>query len=249
MEPFTLSTQNRYQWFWVVYLKARPLGQIETTTTPTEHLINLMRMRENDEQRRAADTAFKELCARFGPKLVRSCRRVVRIHGREQSDGDDLANMALQRFWMNRTFDVVKVKSGKVDGAIRLYLYRTAERLLFDLHESEQCASPYDGSEDVVETVEGYAQRKPEFASQEVIDLIIQAMDGLSWKHRVIFLTYLCHAKEGYKMPRALLKRLRARVELPQNTIQFYKKEASDRFKSFLATHHANESQEAAAEY
>lgn len=249
MEPFTLSTQNRYQWFWVVLLKARPLGQVETTATPTEDLINLMRMRENDEQLRQADTAFKQLCARFGPNLVRSCRRVVRIHGREQTVGDDLANMALQRFWMNRTFDVVKIKSGNVDRAVRLYLYRTAERLLFDLHETEQSASPYDGSEDVVETVQGYAQRKPEFASQEVVDLIAQAMDGLSWKHRVIFLTYLCHAKEGYKMPRTLLKKLRALVELPQSTIQFYKKEASDRFKSFLAIYYPNESQEAATEY
>lgn len=65
-------------------------------------------------------------------------------------------------------------------------------------------------------------------------DKIRQSQARLSPKHKIVYLTYKTHEKDGYKLPRELLKSLRDDLDLTQNSIRIYKNEAFNTVKTYL---------------
>jgi hypothetical protein len=72
---------------------------------------------------------------------------------------------------------------------------------------------------------------------KERFELIQKALNRFTPKHKMIYLTYKQYeteVKDGHKLPRKLLKKLREELDLTQNTIRVYKKEAFDEIETHL---------------
>ena len=72
---------------------------------------------------------------------------------------------------------------------------------------------------------------------QERFEHIQKALDRLTPKHKIIYLTYKQYeseTKDGYKLPRELLKKLRTELDLTQNTVRVYKNEAFNEVETYL---------------
>ena len=66
---------------------------------------------------------------------------------------------------------------------------------------------------------------------------IKKLLDRLSPKHRIIYLTYKQYeqeSKEGFKLPRKLLKNLRTELDLTQTTVRIYKNEGFNEVETYL---------------
>ena len=66
-------------------------------------------------------------------------------------------------------------------------------------------------------------------------------MLGLSEKHKIVYLTYKAYENTGKKnLPRSVGKKLRDKLNLVQNSIQVYKKEANDHINNYLKAFNGN---------
>ncbi|MPR37429.1 RNA polymerase sigma factor [Salmonirosea aquatica] len=188
----------------------------------------------------AAECAFKNFFFRFEGELTKKCRVVVRHWGYDEMEGDVLSEQTLEKFWLKpQGFDAGKCKVKDFDTCVLLYLLAIARNLLNDRHrEALRHPDPYSGSEDIV--VDFPDLEESELPPEKLrsirakYDLIIKALDRLSYKHRVIYLTYKSHEKLGMNLPRHVLRRLREELDLAQGTIRVYKKEAYETVEQIL---------------
>ncbi len=211
----------------------------ELENESTETLIEYIRWRRDPQWTSTAQDAFRVFCFRFQKDLAFKCRIICRNQHYDHDIADNLAQRTFERFWKYPSFDFNKRKTAKdVDTAVNLYLYGIAQKQLYNLLDEEDNPNPYTGDEEPTEqlvqvdttnmTVE---QRK---IVREKYELINNALDRLGPKHRVIYCTYAFYQRKGVKMPRHLTEKLRTNLELTQATIQFYKKQATDKIEEYI---------------
>lgn len=207
----------------------------------TEVLIDMMQYRDQADFREMAEAAFIVFSFRFREDVIRKCREVGKRWGYDEVTSDTLADRTFERFWRYPFgFDRHKCQQKELDSCVRLYLYRIAQRCFADHYRSisREMDAVYDGSEEVIvefprlDNLEIPTGKKKELKKmQEKIEL---ALSALSPKHKIIYLTYKAYEKEGYKMPRALLAKLREELALSQDSIRVYKKQAFEAEKKIV---------------
>jgi DNA-directed RNA polymerase specialized sigma24 family protein len=197
---------------------------------PTDTLLEVMKWRDSAEDLVLAKDAFRELCRRLGPDVQRKCKQVCARWKQDPGLAPEIANRTFEKFWNANSFDPTRWKDKGVELGVKLYLYRIASNILFDLHEEETSPSPYDGSEHIVREVDELFTSLSPRQLREAKEKIDGALKGLTDKHKVILLTYKKYETDGRKLPRVLLKKLRDELQLTQNTVRFYKKEAFEQF-------------------
>ena len=73
---------------------------------------------------------------------------------------------------------------------------------------------------------------KKQYMSEEEKEYKIRWLDAklscMKEKHRIVLLTYLAYETNGKKLPRSLTLKLRTQLNLTQDSIRVYKKEALD---------------------
>ena len=66
------------------------------------------------------------------------------------------------------------------------------------------------------------------------LEIIERAMEGLSEKHKIIYLTYKAYETSGTQIPRGVSKKLQEQLELTQSSIRGYKKHAIEKISNYL---------------
>ncbi|HKK44208.1 MAG TPA: sigma-70 family RNA polymerase sigma factor [Balneolaceae bacterium] len=193
----------------------------------TEDLIEFVKFKEDPDYLEEAKAAFIVLTKRFENDLLEKCTVICRNWGYSDVDAFEIAERAFKKFWQTHSFDIEKSNVSDVDLAFKIYLYRIAENELKQAYSDKDY--PYDGSEQIITSFDdldtGSSSEKLS-ELRKAMDIIDKAMKKLTPKHKIIYLTYMIHQEEGRKLPRKLLKELRERLDLTQNTIRVYKSEA-----------------------
>lgn len=207
----------------------------------TVDLIDYIKYKEQADYKELAESAFAAFTFRFSKEIVDKCRKVGKKWGYDTEVSDMIAERTFERFW-KYPFGFEKGNCGKldIDNCVRFYLFRIARNCFFDYSKelAGENESPYDGTESVI--VEFPSIENLDIPEEKVNDLkkmhdlIEGALARLSSKHKIIYLTYKAYEKEGYKLPRPLLKKLREELELTQNSIRVYKNEAFQTVDQYL---------------
>ena len=113
-----------------------------------------------------------------------------------------------------------------------------------DLKRNQEIENPFTGDEEIIREfpdIDNMGMGKERKAIlKERFEHIQKALNRLTPKHKIIFLTYKQYEseiKDGYKLPRKLLKELRTELDLTQNSIRVYKKEVFDIVEKYLKTY------------
>jgi DNA-directed RNA polymerase specialized sigma24 family protein len=201
----------------------------------TADLIDYIRYKDEADYTELAESAFIVFTFRFRKEIIDKCRKIGRYWRFDTTEADTIAEEVFERFWRYPTgFDTAECRNADINKCVLYYLFTIARNCFAD-HSKErerENMSPYDGTETVV--VEFPALENLELSEDRVLDLkriaelMSNALNSLSDKHRIIYLTYKAYEKEGYKLPRQLLKKLREETRLKQPSIRVYKKEAFD---------------------
>ncbi len=209
----------------------------ELEDSSTADLIEYIQGRQHYYE--AAECAFKAFFLRFETDLTKKCRIIVRKWGYDELDGDILCEQALNKFWNKASlFNAQQCKTANLDRCVLFYIYRIAQRLLADRQRLEADKNPYSGAEELV--LEFPDLENMEIPKEKLKDLkartgvIDKALERLSKKHKIIYLTYQSYERDGKKLPRQLLKKLREELDLSQTSIRIYKKEALETVSKVL---------------
>jgi DNA-directed RNA polymerase specialized sigma24 family protein len=207
----------------------------------TFDLIDYIKYKEQPDYKDLAEAAFVAFTFRFRKEMIDKCRKIGKKWGYDSGIADTIAERTFERFW-KYPYSFGASNCGKLaaDDCVRFYLFRIARNCFVDYgkESSGEQVSPYDGTEDIIVEFPGMEHLNiPEEKLndlQKIHDLIDNALKTLSPKHKIIYLTYKAYEKEGYKLPRTLLKKLREELELTQNSIRVYKNEAFQTIDQYL---------------
>jgi RNA polymerase sigma factor (sigma-70 family) len=207
--------------------------------TSTSELIEYIKWKGQPEYLEAATEAYTALYFRFCEDLIQKCRIVVGRWGYDKVVCDEIAERTFKRFWSHpHTFDEANCKTYDINTCLKLYLYRVAQNQLSDYRKQEARPNPYTGKEEIVKDFPdlenlntGEAKRKELKRIQEIIT---KALDRLSPKHKIIYLTYKAHSVDGFNLPDSLTKSMQDELDLTQISIRVYKKQAIDKVNEYL---------------
>lgn len=208
----------------------------------TADLIEFIRWGRDPQHREVADEAFMAFCFRFCDDVQHKCRVICAKRNYDTTVGDEIANKTFDRFYKYPNYTDKKCKSGDIDTCVKLYLYRFARNALSDYEtELKDGPNPFSGEEEIIEDFPDFESMDIPVERKAILqkhqEIIEKALERLSEKHKIIYLTYKQYeseTKEGYYLPRSLTKRLREKLGLTQNSVQVYKKEAFDKVDEYL---------------
>jgi DNA-directed RNA polymerase specialized sigma24 family protein len=211
----------------------------------TEDLLEYIQCKDDIDFAELAKQAFRVFTFRYQLDLQNKLIRICTNWGYDKQVASEIAYSTFERIWKYPKFDVKKTNQKDYDKAVLNYLYRIASHLLADFKRSQnEEPSPFNGDEEIIRefpNIESMSIGKEKKAIlQEKFELIQMALNRLTPKHKIIYLTYKQYEAEselGYKLPRNLLKDLRTELDLTQNSIRVYKKEAVDEVDKYLRTY------------
>jgi len=198
----------------------------------TENLLEYIQWKDDPDYSEMAKEAFRVFTFRYQLELLKKLTPICKNWGYDEQVATELSYETFARIWKYPKFDLSKSKQNDYDKAITFYLFAIAKRLLADCKKSEsEEPNPFTGDEDIILDLPDIATdnkiRKAEL--QRMYNLLNDALSKLTPKHKVIYLTYKHYeslTNEGYNLPRHLTKKLQDELDLTQNSIRVYKKQA-----------------------
>ena len=207
-----------------------------------ENLLEYIQWKDEPDYEEIAKEAFKVITFRYQLDLLKKLIPICKNWGYDEQVADELAYAVFSRIWKYPKFDLSKSKHKDYDTAVKFYLYGIAKRLLADYKKSEaEEPNPFTGDEEIIwdlpniEMLSNNKFRKAELT--RMYELLNEALSRLTPKHKVIYLTYKHYeslTNEGYNLPRHLTKKLQDELDLTQNSIRVYKKQAIEAVNTHL---------------
>lgn len=217
----------------------------DLTSEPTENLMEYIQWRDQPDYAEIAKEAFRVFTFRFQLDLQKKLIPICKNWGYDKQVATEIAYKTFERVWKYPTYDKTKSKQKDYNKGISVYLYGIAGRLLADHKNFEDGdVSPFTGDEEVIhefpdiESMDISKERKAILLDR--FEHIKKALERFTPKHRIIYLTYKQYEseiKDGHKLPRKLLKKLRTELDLTQNSIRVYKNEAYNEVETHLKTY------------
>jgi DNA-directed RNA polymerase specialized sigma24 family protein len=214
-------------------------------TESSEDLLVYIQWKDEPECAETAMEAFRVFTFRFQLDLMKKLITTCRNWGYDDQVASEIAYKTFEKIWLYPTYDKSKSKQTDFDKGVVIYLYIIASHLLADYKKLEDGdINPFTGDEEIIyeyPDIDNLNQTKERKAIlQSRYDHIKNALDRLTPKHKIIYLTYKQYEseiKDGYKLPRKLLKKLREELDLTQNTVRVYKNEAFNAVEIYLNTY------------
>lgn len=210
----------------------------------TENLLEYIQWKDESDYAEIAKEAFRVFTFRFQLDLQKKLIPICTNWGYDEQVASELAYHTFERVWKYSKFDISKAKQKDFDKAVSFYLYGIAGKLLADYKKNQEIENPFTGDEEIIRefpNIDNMGMGKERKAIlKERFEHIQKALNRLTPKHKIIYLTYKQYEseiKDGYKLPRKLLKELRTELDLTQNSIRVYKKEAFDVVEKYLKTY------------
>jgi DNA-directed RNA polymerase specialized sigma24 family protein len=202
----------------------------------TASLLEYIQWKDDPDYAEIAKEAFRVFTFRYQLELLKKLTPICKNWGYDKQVATELAYEAFNRIWKYPKFDFSKSKQKDYHKAITFYLFGIAKRVLADYKKSKtEEPNPFTGDEDLIrdfpdiEMLEIGKERKAQL--QKLYEFLNEALSKLSPKHKIIYLTYKQHesiTNDGYNLPRHLTKKLQDELDLTQNSIRVYKKQAID---------------------
>jgi len=200
----------------------------------TENLLEYIQWKDEPDYAEIAKEAFRVFTFRYQLELLKKLTPICKNWGYDKQVATELAYETFNRIWKYPKFDLSKSKQKDYHKAITFYLFGIAKRLLADYKKSEaEEPNPFTGDEEIIrdfpdiEMLVIGKERKAQL--QKLYELLNEALSKLSPKHKTIYLTYKQYesiTNDGYNLPRHLTKKLQDELDLTQNSIRVYKKQA-----------------------
>lgn len=200
----------------------------------TENLLEYIQWKNEPDYTEISKEAFRVFTFRYQLELLKKLLPICKNWGYDEQVATELAYETFARIWKYPKFDLSKSNQKDYDKAITFYLFGIAKRLLADYKKSEkEEPNPFTGEEEIIrempdiEMLEMGKERKAELKRR--YELLNEALARLTPKHKIIYLTYKHYeslTNEGYNLPRHLTKKLQDELDLTQNSIRVYKKQA-----------------------
>lgn len=192
-------------------------------------LIEAIKMRGDEDAIAWSEAAFVNITFRFRKDVLQKCTIICGKVGLTETDAEELANRVFARYYKYPNGYGKKQSRCKTEeAAFKVYLYGIATNELYDMVHPDE--SPYDGTEEVViSLINPEKEYLPEKLAQlqQAEAAIDKALANLTPKHKIIYLTYRYHEREGRYLPTRLRKKLvDALGGISVNTIRVYKKQA-----------------------
>jgi DNA-directed RNA polymerase specialized sigma24 family protein len=212
---------------------------------PTDNLLEYILWKDDPGYTEIAKEAFRVFTYRYQLDLHKKLIPICKNWGYDKQVASEIAYGTFEKIWKYPKFDFSKAKQKDYQTAIIFYLYGIARRLLADYKNSQdEEPNPFSGDEEIIrefpdiENMPIALERKA--VLKERFEHVQKALDRLSPKHKIIYLTYKqyeAETKDGYKLPRRLLKDMRTELNLTQSSIRVYKDEANKEVETYLNTY------------
>jgi|GEM_PF-2932760 len=203
-------------------------GQDKRNESDTGQLIQTVQKKSLDDNTRYS--ALSILILRFRGSILKTCEFICKNHGHGHVTAEWLANEVFERFYEKGSkFNINRKSKVPIDDLFELYLNKIARNALVDLHRNKERKenNPYDGTEIIQRELPKMSEEQ--FVNSKIeVRLLYKVVNSFSQSHRTIYLTYKTYKKEGFTLPRKLLKNLREELNLTQNTVNRYLKEVTD---------------------
>jgi DNA-directed RNA polymerase specialized sigma24 family protein len=211
----------------------------------TENLLEYIQWKDDPDYLENSKQAFRAFTFRYQLDLHKKLIRICINWGYDKQVASEIAYGTFEKVWKYPKFDISKANQKDFNKAVLNYLYKIASHLLADYKRSQnEEPNPFKGDEEIIRDfpdVENMSIGKERKAIlQERFEFIQNALNRLSPKHKIIYLTYKqyeAETKEGFTLPRRLLKDLRTELDLTQNSIRVYKKEAINEVDNYLKSY------------
>jgi len=200
---------------------------------PSLELIRDIQLNRDPNKQKISEAAFHAFCFRFEEPLKKIIERTCKNFGLSTEDAIEILDLTFKRFWQYPKFDPQKNSASNIDKGIIIYVSRIAQRTFIDVIKKRNGAteSPFNGEEQIIY---GFPEiTNPTLLNDEKYAIIREILDKLSWKHKVIYLTYTAYEHDGYKLPRKLLSDLRDELGISQNTIRSYRFEVIRKIEEY----------------
>lgn len=189
-----------------------------------------------------AEKAFTAFCHRYEKDILKKAEIYCLKFNYNEVVALEVATCTFAKVWKYPTFKIEKATSKNIDKALIIWMCRILFTQIILYGEKNTCAEPTE-EEDlsiitdiddlVVKTIGEDVEKKRELKLR--LEILEGAMEGLSEKHKIIFLTYKAYENPGKNIPRKVSKQLQERLELTQNSIRVYKLEAINHIKNYLS--------------
>lgn len=208
----------------------------------TENLMEYIQWRSEPDYAEIAKQAFRVFTFRFQLILQKKLIPICKNWGYDKQVANEIAYGTFERVWKYPSFDKSKAKQKDYDKAVSFYLYGIAGHLLADYKKNQgEEGNPFTGDEEIIREFPDIANmdmgKEKKAILHDRYEHLKKALDRLKPKHKIIYLTYKqyeAETKEGFKLPRKLLKDLREELDLTQNSVRVYKNEAFNEVETYL---------------
>lgn len=200
----------------------------------SEELLELIKKKDDKNLSADAEEAFRVFTYRHQLDLMKKLIPICKGWGYDEQVATEIAYQSFERVWKYPKYDSAKTKQADDFTKVLFYLFGIARRLLAEYKKkASKEAPPFTGDEEIIydfpslEQLNIAVDKKDEL--EQYYSIIKEALDSLTPKHRIIYLTYKqfeSETNDGFKLPRNLLAKLRNELNLTQNTIRSYKNEA-----------------------
>jgi DNA-directed RNA polymerase specialized sigma24 family protein len=197
-------------------------------------LLEFVKLRGDQEAIDWSKAAFVNLTFKFRGDLLRKCTSMCYKANLTETDAEELANRVFEEFYKYPNgFNIARSRTKNPEIAFRLYLFGIARKELYDITHPDE--GPYDGSEQVITSL---IDPRKAYQPEQLVHLkaaegeLDKAFSHLTPKHKIIYLTYLYHEREGKYLPARLRKELvNVLGGVSKSTIRVYKKQAAEAIK------------------
>lgn len=201
--------------------------------TPVIELIELIKMRSNTAHLDKAHAAFHVFCFRYQKDIIKQAEYICRNNGCDKEFAIEIVEKTFQKFWKYPSFKLDKMKASTPDKGVIIYLSRIAQHSFYDLINEKNGinVSPYNGEEEIIYEIPLPVNIVN--VNNENYLILKKVLDTLSWKHKVVYLTYLKYEVNNHKLPRKLLLELREKLNITQDTMRSYRHEVINKIKEY----------------
>ena len=193
-------------------------------TIDGEQLIRAIAYQKDKDMEKAKE-AFDLFCGYYEKEATKMAIVLCRNWRRSDDYAYAIVQCAFEKVWRYPTFDKSKTNYKDTDKAVLQWLNKIIVRELSLFAGKGDCS--HTDPEDlplITNSAEFIQERFDEYISDEDFERMRSQLDkvlkGLSEQEITVFLTYKLYESPGRRVPRTVLKKLRARYNITQDGIK-----------------------------
>ena len=182
--------------------------------------------RNKGTNREEARKAFDLFCGNYEREVTKIAVTLCRAWKRSEDYAYEIVQCAFEKVWLCPTFDKRKTHFKDTDKAILRWLNTILLHEMTLFSQKGNCSHPEPEDLPIITDSGVFIENffDEDYLSEEQFDALRKKLDetfaGLSEQEVTIYLTYQLYLKVNARVPRSVLKKLRARYGITQDAIK-----------------------------